>query len=390
MTGRVPAVIRRAVGWALDAVLFVPDRIVLSVLAPANWAMVHLFPPRALPNSVLHISYMVHIPYHAVRHLRAAGMRADYLAIGRSPHWDRADYNFVPSPYPLVRVLQEFRMFWRVVARYETVHAHFMYTLSQEGWELPILKRLGRRLVVHFRGCEARDRDLNMALHPDVSICQDCDHRPPICKLPQSVRRREWARCYADAVLVTTPDMKDFNPDAVHFPFFAPDRLPAEERHKEPGGTFKIVHVTNQPGIEGTRHIEMAIDNLRRKGWRIDFAWIHGRTHEEVLRELAEADLAIGKMKMGYYANAQIESMALGVPTVTFVRENLMTNELRESGFIFATLASLESVIEHYLSHPDELAAKRAKARSSILALHDNAVLARRLAGLYANLHGRA
>jgi len=32
-----------------------------------------------------------------VRHLRGIGMRADYLAIGASPHWDLADYNLIPS-----------------------------------------------------------------------------------------------------------------------------------------------------------------------------------------------------------------------------------------------------------------------------------------------------
>jgi hypothetical protein len=382
--------IRKLVGLIASAILFPPDRIIVSVLRPMNWAMLNLFPPQALPNSVLHISYMVHVPYHTVRHLRSAGLRADYLAIGRSPHWDKADYIFVPSPYSLIRVLQEFRMFWRIVVRYETIHAHFMHTLSQEGWELPILKRLGRKLVVHFRGCEARDRARNMALHPDVNICQECDHRPPICERPQSVRRREWARRYADAVLVTTPDMKDFMPDAVHFPFFAPDDLPPVAESSKPAqGEFKIVHVTNQPGIEGTRHIQRAVDSLKRKGWPVRFVWIHGRPHDEVLRELADADLAIGKMKMGYYANAQIESMAAGVPTVTFVRENLMTEELRNSAFIFSTLSGLESTIEHYLRHPNELAARRARARSSVLALHDNAVLARRLATMYARLHGR-
>jgi hypothetical protein len=388
MTASPRTFVRRGVARAAEAILFVPDRVVLAILRPLNWAIANFLAPRALPNSVLHISYMVHIPYHAVRHLRGIGMRADYLAIGASPHWDLADYNLIPSAYPPVRVLQEFWMFWRIVARYETIHAHFMYTLSREGWELPILKRLGRRLVVHFRGCEARDRDRNMKLHPDLNICQECDHRPPICKLPQSARRREWAERFADLVLVTTPDMKDFNPDAIHFPFFAPDQPPVSEPVEANAG-FKIVHVTNQPGIEGTRHIERVMGNLQQKGWPIRFVWIHGRPHHEVLRELANADLAIGKMKMGYYANAQIESMAMGVPTITFVREAFMTDALRESGFIFATLATLESVIERYLRHPDELAAKRAKARVSILALHDNAVLSRRLAGLYAELHGR-
>jgi glycosyltransferase involved in cell wall biosynthesis len=368
----------------------VPDRVVLAVLAPVNWVMARYLPPTPYPNSVLHVSYMVHIPYHMVRHLRGAGMRADYLAIGRSPHWDRADHVFVPSPHPLLRVLQEFRMFWRVVARYETVHAHFMYTLTQEGWELPILKRLGRKLVVHFRGCEARDRERNVALHPDINICQECDHKPPICGLRQSARRRELARRYGDRILVTTPDMLDFNTDASHFPFFAPENLPRPRAMRgDEARAFKIVHVTNQPGIEGTRHIQQAVARLREKGFPVRFEWLHGRPHEEVLAELASADLAIGKMKMGYYANAQIESMAMGVPTITYVREEFMTDALRDSGFIFANLKSLEAVLEHFLRNPDELAAKRAKARASILALHDNTALTRRLVDSYAALHGR-
>src|SRR5690606_28763757 len=123
----------------------------------------------------------------------------------------------------------------------------------------------------------------------------------------------------------------------------APDEVPPPEpaATAEPS-EFKIVHVTNQPGIEGTRHIESAIARLKGKGWPVRFVWLHGRRHEEVLAELATADLAIGKMKMGYYANAQIESMAMGVPTVTHVRESFMTDELRDSGFILATMDTLE------------------------------------------------
>ena len=83
---------------------------------------------------------------------------------------------------------------------------------------------------------------------------------------------------------------------------------------------------------------------------------LNGVTHDEVLAELADADLAIGKMKMGYYANAQVESLMAGVPTITYVRPEFMTDELRESGFIFATLDTLEAVIEHYLANPEALA----------------------------------
>ncbi len=375
----------RGRAWAL----FGSETVVLRFLGPVNNVLCSLMRRRAIRRSVLHISYMVHVPHYTVLQLRRQGMRADYLGIGASPYWQKCDYNFLPSPVPLYRLLQEFWMFWRVVARYEVVHTHFMIMLTQSGWELPLLKRLGRRLVVHFRGCEARDRTRNIALHPEINICQECDHHPHICETDSARIRRERARQYGDATLVTTPDMLDFVPQATHFPFFAPPAgvLPETQACAEPKPReFTIVHVSNQPGIEGTRDIERAIERLRAKGRRLRFEWVHDLTHENAMAVLQRADLAVGKMKMGYYANAQIEAMMLGVPTITYVRPEFMTDELRRSGFIFATLSSLEATIEYYLDHPEELMAKRQIARDSVLRLHDNDRLARQLADFYVEL----
>ena len=108
--------------------------------------------------------------------------------------------------------------------------------------------------------------------------------------------------------------------------------------------------------------------------------------HARVLEELRDADLSIGKLKMGYYANAQIESMCLGVPAVTWVRPEFMTDALRDSGFIFSTLADLEATLEYFLLHPDALEEKRRIARASIEKLHDNTALAGRLQAMYAQL----
>jgi hypothetical protein len=329
---------------------------------------------------------MVHIPHETVGHLRRQGLKADYLAIGNSPYWNKSDYNFVPSRYSPIRVLQEFWIFWTVVARYRVVHAHFMYTISETGWELPLLKRMGRKLVAHFRGCEARDRVRNMRLHPEVNICQACEHHPYICQTASAARRRGWAHDFADATLVTTPDMKDFLPAAAHFPFFAPD-LPEPQSLTERGARpFIIVHITNQPGIEGTAEIEAAVTTLRTQGYDIDFHWLRNVPHAEVLAAIAGADLAVGKMKMGYYANAQIETMACGVPTVTYVRDEFLTDELRASGFIFSTLPELARTIAFYIDNPDALKAKRRIARASILKLHDNDKLAARLVDVYRSL----
>ena len=379
----------------LGSLLVSAKRILYNFVA--DWFFTFLYPVNLFlsirgknvkyANSVLHISYMVHIPYYTTRILRKQGIKADYLAAGgQSPWWDKYDYHF-PAHWPPTP-WGEFLFFWKVVSKYEIIHSHFGVILSQSGWELRWLKRMGRKIVLHYRGCEARDPDLNMRLHPEVNICQICDYNRSGCR--EGNVRVSRVSGYADLALVTTPDLQDFIKGAVHFPFFTPEidyeKYKATPRQRSSGGEIKIVHATNHPGIEGTEQIRQVIDHLNARGYKVNFVFLRGVTPEEVLREFRDADLTIGKMKMGYYANAQIESMFLGVPAITCVRPEFMTPELENSGFIFTTLHDLEDTLEHFITHPDALAAKRAMARASVLRLHDNDQLGKDLVEIYANL----
>ena len=369
-------------------------RVTLALLWPVTVLLCALRRRAVHEDSVLHISYMVHIPYHTTRILRRHGVRADYMAIGTSPTWDKSDFRRTTSAVPVIQALREFLLFWRVVARYEVIHSHFALTMSVCGWELPLLRRMGRKLVIHYRGCEIRDARENKKLHPDLNICEECDYAAVACASEQVLRRRALAEKYGDAFLVTTPDLKDFAPEAEHMPFFAPENLPeAAPRPEEKAGGLRevrIVHATNHPGIEGTARIRKAIERLETKGHSLCFEFLTGVAHDTVLKALAEADLSIGKMKMGYYANAQIESMCLGVSAITYVRPEFMTDELRDSGFIFATLEELEQTLEHYLQHPQKLEAKRRIARESVLRLHDNDALAKQYIALYNGLREKS
>ena len=357
----------------------------VALLYPLNAIYLRWLAPKPHPNSVLHVSYMVHVPHHTVELLRRHGMKADYLALGGSSVWSTCDYRFDRSRWPFVAALQETLWLWRVLARYEAIHSHFALSLSRSGWEMRWLRRLGRRIVVHYRGCEARDREANMRLHPDLNICSDCDYMPRICQLPEVAARRRWAEAFGDVFLVTTPDLLDFVPNAVHLPFLHPlvDTLAAikvEPRLVE--GPVRIVHATNHPGIEATSRIRAVVDRLRDRGFAVELEVLHGASHDEVLRAFAAADVTIGKLKMGYYANAQIESLALGVPAVTWVRDAFRTPELDEA-FVFADPDELEEVLAGLLSDPDRLARLRGQARARVAALHDNDAVARRLIDLY-------
>jgi hypothetical protein len=85
-----------------------------------------------------------------------------------------------------------------------------------------------------------------------------------------------------------------------------PEAPPAPRRDRA-NGALQLVHVTVHPGLEGTAMIRNTVQRLRDKGHPIELRVLSWVTPAEVLAAFAEADLAIGKMKMGYYANADRE-----------------------------------------------------------------------------------
>ena len=361
-------------------------KITIALCHFLSYLLIPIFACRKQKRKVLHISYLVHIAHFTVKILREYGTAADYLAIDGGDD-ERSDFSFRKS-YGQISAKErwrEFIFFWKVVAKYDIIHSHFMMTLSQTGWEINFFKRMGKKWVVHGRGCSERDQTSNNNLNLRYNICTTCDYNGRICKDPVNVARRSLTKIHADHKFVTTPDMLDFMSGGEHIPFFCPPGpLPAPAAPK--AGIFKIVHVTNHPGIEGTAMIERALERLIAKGYRIEFVYLSKCKHEEVLRHYADAHLSIGKMKMGYYANAQIESLFYGVPAITYVRDEFITEELRNSGLIISNLGDLERDLQYYLDHPAALAEKRRIAQSSILKLHNNEKIARRYEMVYQSL----
>jgi hypothetical protein len=362
--------------------------VTVAILFPFNVVGCFLFKNRFEPDSVAHVGEMRHLFSHLVETLNRHGVKATYFAVGSNRHWCHSDIHLPHLANPVVAAVRDTVVFWRHLVRHEIVHLHCMIGLSPYLQELVLLKLMGRRVIAHFRGCEARHRERNMALHPDINICQDCDYAPAYLCMSRQGRRRRWvARKFADRILVTTPDLRDFWPEAVHIPFLVPsvgDDMPKAPRwsgRKE--DAVRIVHVTNQPGIEGTAAIRSAIDDLRERGWTIEFVYVCDRPHQEVLRELARADLAVGKLKMGYYANVQVESMVMGVPTITWVREDLRGDELKDSGLIFSTADELADVIGNLLTHPEELRKAGHRVLATSERLHGEDIVVRKLAEAY-------
>jgi len=123
---------------------------------------------------------------------------------------------------------------------------------------------------------------------------------------------------------VTTPDLLDFIPEAIYFPFFNSidekqiDYIPSPKRDE-----LVIVHATNHEGIDGTKYIREACKKLQSEGIAINLVVVKKTPFEKAIEIYKNADISVGKLFMGFYANFQIECMSFGKPTLCYIREDL-------------------------------------------------------------------
>lgn len=372
-------------------------RFFICLFWPLNWLLALLFRHRK-GQGVLHISAVSHQPYLITRHLRAQGFHADYLIKGSGwltydkGAWDFKMLLLLPGP---LRFLYEFLWAWWLYPKYEIVHSHFLTLIGGGFWEIRFLRLMGKRLVFHFRGCDIRDREENMRLNPELNACQECTYPASWCHNPWKDRLRGLAREFGDLFLVTTPDLRDFVPEAIHFPFLIPElsdgTMPGADssRQRKRNERFKIIHVTNHEGIDGTRYVVEATRRLQEEGYDVELIMPRRMPFQEVLKLYPHSDLSVGKLRMGYYANAQIEALCFGVPVMCYMRQSFLAG-LPDCPIINVTPQTLYKNLKYSLEHREELEEVGGRGPDFARRHHDGAMLARRLIELYHSLVPRS
>jgi hypothetical protein len=320
----------------LIAGLFLPYQYV--VIHSGNWVLFafFLFSGRSWKENkkhrILQISPLTTKPYIISRVLRDLGYECDFLAVGDpSKYWlkygDKGyDFNLNPKKHSILsRPFYELFQFWKYVSHYDIFHFHFLTSFFSffSFCELKFLKKLGKKIVFHFRGCDIRERAATSE-KARLSCCSECDYPLEVCKNSFKEKNRNLAKRYGDLFLVTTPDLLQYIPKARHLPFMR-DLLDYESILPLPkgDGTIRIVHATNHDGIEGTHYVREAVARLKSEGYPVELIVVQKVAHEAALRIFKSADICVGKLMMGFYANFQIESMAMGKPTLCYIREDL-------------------------------------------------------------------
>ncbi|HYM80141.1 MAG TPA: hypothetical protein VEY91_01875, partial [Candidatus Limnocylindria bacterium] len=296
------------------------------------------------------------------------------------PHYQPDELRPYDALPPLQRYLGYLRSAIRHAGRYDVYHFHFGRTLiPPHNPDLPLYRALGQRVVFHYHGCDVRNRAHMLATHTHAT-CTECD---PFCNpARQRVILRSASR-YADAELISTPDLFESVPRAQHLPVavdlaeypFAPTRGPAK----------LVLHAPTNRLIKGTRYVEEAYELLRGQFPSVRFEVVE-RVPWRTLRErMAEADVVVDQVFMGWYGMVAVEAMAMGKPVLCFIRGDFEPR-LHQCPIVRCTKEDLASRLAPLLDSAAERAALGEAGRGYVEREHAAPRIARRLIALYRSL----
>jgi glycosyltransferase involved in cell wall biosynthesis len=271
---------------------------------------------------------------------------------------------------------------------YDIYHLHFGTSFLPRGIDVPLLRRLGKRIVFHFHGCEVRNRAHMMATHR-LATCTECD---PFCRPPHQRRLLERAAREADLVLYSTLDLAESVPMGRQFPLaIETDRweqaalaapLPEPDQRDGVNGPVVVAHAPTNRLIKGTRHVEEAVQALRAELPLIELRMIARVPWAEMPAQLAGCDILVDQLMMGSYGLLAMEGMAERKAVVAYLRPDLHPL-LGDCPVVSAEPATLAGVLRDLARDPARRRQLGEAGPGYVRARHDTRIVGRQLLELY-------
>jgi len=296
------------------------------------------------------------------------------------PEWPR-----LSGVEKLARMLNASR---ELIPRVDVLHLTGGRTLLPYMVDLPLARKLGKTVIVHFHGCEIR-QTARSAGRPGVH-CYECELRPK-CDIGKQLGRLRMAKEFADAILCSTPDLLAAVPEAIYLP--NPIDVDLWESYSLPPLTrprpFRVMHRPTSPELKGTVHVLKAVEGLIREGLPIELRSSTSLIpHDLMFAEYQRADLMVEQLYMGWYGVAAVEAMAMGKPVMAWLRPTLR-EKFGDPPVIQADRYTIQTRIRETFESDDCTALASAAGLDYVHQVHDARKIGARVMQIYRDVgHG--
>lgn len=317
--------------------------------------------------------------------LRRVGVEAKALTFSPHPFGYRDDIclNLSMSNDAYYLMGQMIKNFIDVVDIFNVFHFHFGESLMPQNFDLPALKEIDKKMVMNFWGSDVRLKDLAKLKNPfytdEIHLGND----------QEKIIKMKLISRYIDVAVVADHELYEYVS-----PFFNRTEIIRQAMDLEelkpcyPDNEKKkpiIAHAPNRMNVKGTKYVENAIKSLASK-YDFQYLRLSGSRHENTIKLLSQADIVIDQLLLGSYGILSIESMALGKPVITYIREDLIEKYPKNLPIVVANIDNIVEVLEKLLKDGNLRNEIGHKSRKYVEQYHDKTKIAEDLVKLYETL----
>lgn len=278
------------------------------------------------------------------------------------------------------RIFRMSQFFLNSILKYNVFHFYFGNTLLPRYYDLPILKRMNKKMVMQYLGSDIRQKSIaerkNKFLQVKVKDEKEIRHRiSTVAKYIKTAivdyELQEYIQGYFEKIVIMRAalNIQDYRP-----------AIPSLYK-KIP----LIVHAPSDKRIKGTEYVLQAIDKLKEE-YDFKFKLVRGLNHEEAKNIYEKADIIVDQLLGGSHGVFSIEAMALGKPVICYIREDLKDKYPKDLPIISANPDTIYSVLKILIEDAKLRHELGEKGRVYVEKYHDARKIAGELIKVYESL----
>lgn len=278
------------------------------------------------------------------------------------------------------------RVAWFI--KYNTFHFYFGTTLFPNQIDLPLYKYFGKKVVMEYLGYDVQLFQYSLEKY-EVTNVGKFDTKGEIKQFDaRRLKRMAHESKFINKQIVCAPYLSEFVPGAEVLPLAINlEEFPYVPK-SAPEGAIKIAHAPTSRNNKGTNYIVDAVERLKSEGFDAQLLVLENITHDALKKKYCECDIFIDQVLGGWYGTASIEAMAIGRPTICFIRESYF--EYIDYGnqipIISAQPSTLYAVLKDTIENRHFFPEIGRKSREFVENIHDVKKLTSKLIEMYKNI----
>ena len=315
------------------------------------------------------------------------GYRVTTCSIFASKFNRKNDINFgiKPEDTKLTKIAKAIRAVSKILwelRNFDFFHFRSNVTLLPGNLDLPLLKLSGKKIIMQYEGTDLRQLD-KLQKNPNQYLTKEYGE-----SRWRSIRKRikhRWVKIWADKLIVSTPDLIEFAPDAEFVPNFILN-FPQKQLFRKKDKIIHILHAPTNRKIKGTKFIISAIKKLQKENYPIGLFLLENIPHDQIDSYYESADIVVDQLLIGIYSMVAKEGMSLGKPVICYIRSDLRKYYPKDLPIISANPDTIYGVLKDLVSDSEKREKFGEKSRDFALKHHSLKSAGKKWQKIYQNL----